>query len=140
MTYLTTLFHVKMSKSTNMSAFSATKNAPRPAIWYHKLPCCFPDTLGNIIDAMQSKRSRPKVTEKLMEMGLVTDKSELYKKRKKGGEDGKSRSRKKKSRNESDDDDEAYWNPEPSGAPSQSQEEGRIVLCLYDSDVTFPVE
>lgn len=39
------------------------------------------DPLGNILTKLSVKRSKPKVIEKLIDMGLVLDKAELYKKR-----------------------------------------------------------
>ena len=44
-----------------------------------------PDPLSNIIEALSKKRSKAKVKEKLMALGLVTDSKELHKKRARGG-------------------------------------------------------
>ena len=43
----------------------------------------FSDPVANIISAMTVKRSKPKVIEKLLSLGLVNDRKELYKKRSK---------------------------------------------------------
>ena len=45
----------------------------------------FADPVGNIIENLTVKRSKAKVMEKLLEMGMVSEKKELYKKRKGGG-------------------------------------------------------
>ncbi|KAL4229316.1 hypothetical protein ACF0H5_012358 [Mactra antiquata] len=47
------------------------------------------DPVGSIMSEMCKKRSRPKIMEKLLSMGLVSDRKELYKKRGKSG--GRSR-------------------------------------------------
>uniref|UniRef100_H2Y692 Timeless N-terminal domain-containing protein n=1 Tax=Ciona savignyi TaxID=51511 RepID=H2Y692_CIOSA len=39
------------------------------------------DPIGNIIQMMSNKKSRPKVVEKILALGLVNDRKELYKKR-----------------------------------------------------------
>ncbi|XP_053408285.1 protein timeless homolog isoform X2 [Mercenaria mercenaria] len=59
------------------------------------------DPVGAIIPEMCKKRSRPKIMEKLLSMGLVSDRKELYKKRGKSG--ARSRSRRNMSDNESGD-------------------------------------
>ncbi|GCB75773.1 hypothetical protein scyTo_0018261, partial [Scyliorhinus torazame] len=41
------------------------------------------DVLGNIMKRITCKRSRPRIIEKLISMGLVSDRKELYKKRRK---------------------------------------------------------
>ncbi|KAM5179479.1 protein timeless homolog [Mantella aurantiaca] len=43
------------------------------------------DTLGNIMKNITAKRSKARIIEKLISMGLVTDRKELYKKRKRKG-------------------------------------------------------
>ena len=43
--------------------------------------CCVSDPVGSIISKMNHPRSRPKVIEKILELGLVRDKKELHKKR-----------------------------------------------------------
>ncbi|CAH1773613.1 unnamed protein product [Owenia fusiformis] len=49
------------------------------------------DIMGNIIPEMSIKRSKKKVQDKILELGLVTDKTKLYKRRarKSGGKKGK---------------------------------------------------
>ncbi|XP_056418349.1 protein timeless homolog [Hyla sarda] len=43
------------------------------------------DILGNIMKNITAKRSKPRIIEKLISMGLVSDRKELYKKRRKKG-------------------------------------------------------
>lgn len=46
------------------------------------------DTLGNIMKHITAKRSKARIIEKLISMGLVSDRKELYKKRKRKGKSG----------------------------------------------------
>ena len=41
----------------------------------------YTDVLGNILKKLTAKRSRARVVDKLLSMGLVSDRLELYKKR-----------------------------------------------------------
>ena len=67
---------------------------------------CVSDPVGNIIENMTTKRSRAKVIEKLLDMGAVTDKKELYKKRKGGVGSGQNRKGRKERRNEWEEEEE----------------------------------
>lgn len=49
----------------------------------------FTDVLGNILKKLTAKRSRARVVDKLLSMGLVSERRELYKKRSRGAQ-GKS--------------------------------------------------
>ncbi|XP_070536276.1 protein timeless homolog [Ptychodera flava] len=64
------------------------------------------DILGSIIEDMTEKRSRQAVTNKLLEMGLVSDKKELYKKRKKKSDTAQKKTKKDDFINDDDDDDD----------------------------------
>lgn len=46
-----------------------------------KSNCTFIDVLGNILKKLTAKRSRARVVDKLLSMGLVSERRELYKKR-----------------------------------------------------------
>lgn len=59
------------------------------------------DPIGNILAALTKKRSKPVVTEKLLSLGLINDRSEVRKKR--GGKGSNRQQRKKQSE---DDDSE----------------------------------
>lgn len=43
--------------------------------------CPLTDVLGNIMKKLTAKRSRARVVDKLLSMGLVSERRELYKKR-----------------------------------------------------------
>lgn len=45
---------------------------------------CFTDILGNILKKITAKRSRARVVDKLLSMGLVSERRELYKKKSRG--------------------------------------------------------
>ena len=57
--------------------------------------------MGEIIANMSTKRSKAKVMEKILSLGLVEDRKDLYKKR--GSKSGR-RSRKRRGGDDSDDD------------------------------------
>ncbi|XP_038077743.1 protein timeless homolog isoform X2 [Patiria miniata] len=63
------------------------------------------DILGNIMNGMTEKRSKAKVMDKLLGLGLVQDRKELYKKRG-GGKGGKAEKKRRGRRGNSDDDDD----------------------------------
>ena len=73
------------------------------------IPWCFGiiDILGNIMNGMTEKRSKAKVVEKLLGMGLVQDRKALHKKRGKGGGEGRggAAQRKRRGRHGDKDDD-----------------------------------
>ncbi|XP_033625344.1 protein timeless homolog [Asterias rubens] len=69
------------------------------------------DVLGNILNGMTEKRSKAKVIEKLMGLGLVQDRKELYKKRGKGG----ARRRRGRHGNSDDDSDDEEDGPQGNG-------------------------
>lgn len=46
-----------------------------------ELYCLVTDVLGNILKKITAKRSRARVVDKLLSMGLVSERRELYKKR-----------------------------------------------------------
>ena len=53
---------------------------------YHIMVCCA-DVLGNMLRKTTAKRSRARVVDKLLSMGLVSERRQLYKKRS-GGSGG----------------------------------------------------
>jgi hypothetical protein len=56
---------------------------------------CSPDILGELMSKLSVPRSKPKLVEKILELGLVEDKKDLRKKRKgKNRSDGTRRGRK----------------------------------------------
>ncbi|XP_071489964.1 protein timeless homolog [Diadema antillarum] len=64
------------------------------------------DILGAILEHMQEKRSRNKVMQKILELGLVQDRKELYKKRRRKGDggDGARGRRRRRGRGDGDED------------------------------------
>uniref|UniRef100_A0A4W6F2B5 Timeless circadian clock n=1 Tax=Lates calcarifer TaxID=8187 RepID=A0A4W6F2B5_LATCA len=52
-----------------------------PLLLMMKSNCTFIDVLGNILKKLTAKRSRARVVDKLLSMGLVSERRELYKKR-----------------------------------------------------------
>lgn len=45
---------------------------------------CFADILGDILKKITAKRSRARVVDKLLSLGLVSERRELYKKKSRG--------------------------------------------------------
>lgn len=54
------------------------------SIRVNKSICVCTDVLGNILKKLTAKRSRARVVDKLLSMGLVSERRELYKKRSRG--------------------------------------------------------
>ncbi|PVD36096.1 hypothetical protein C0Q70_03067 [Pomacea canaliculata] len=83
------------------------------------------DPIGNILAALTKKRSKPVVTEKLLSLGLINDRSEVRKKR--GGKGSNRQQRKKQSE---DDDSEPELREDREGF----DEEGTSMSSLLPTD------
>ncbi|XP_074652885.1 protein timeless homolog [Tubulanus polymorphus] len=83
------------------------------------------DPLGDIVGNLSDKRSKKKVMEKLLEMGIVGDRKELYKKRKRSGGGGSRRANDRNDRSDSEDDEnrEPLDNMEPNAERATSPDD-----------------
>ncbi|XP_077993612.1 protein timeless homolog [Glandiceps talaboti] len=81
------------------------------------------DVLGNILENMTDKRSKGAVTKKILEMGLVMDKKELYKRRKRKSDQPRKKKQKEGFINDDDDDDDEEENEYEEQIPSDDDDD-----------------
>uniref|UniRef100_H3BID0 Timeless circadian regulator n=1 Tax=Latimeria chalumnae TaxID=7897 RepID=H3BID0_LATCH len=89
---------VHMGLANSVKEFKREKKGMRIVVWTEEqeleLQTLFEefrntdDVLGNIMKFITAKRSKARIVEKLMSLGLVSDRKELYKKRKRKGRSG----------------------------------------------------
>ena len=82
---------------------------------------------------MSEKRSKKKVMDKILEMGLVYDKKELYKKRKGGG----GKSRKNRSSDDEDDDDRRGSDSDDGFVDNREEFAGKEYIYIFSTTCIY---
>ncbi|XP_072020658.1 protein timeless homolog [Amphiura filiformis] len=92
------------------------------------------DPLGDIVENMSSKRTKVKVSDKLLSLGVVEERSQLYKKRRKKEGSGEGKRRKRKNYDDEEDEDEENEDDRDFIERGGEEEEDRDFAAEDDSD------